>query len=212
MIKFEKTDVYGFEAAIRGARNPLDSHRRMDSSFVDGVHLGSNDLDLMKRLSKAGNDHAKYLRMIDVTVDITAPIYWWKEADQYKVGTTTNSYSTMHKIHSKPFTIHDFSFEHMTGEQANNLILETIKFLNKERDLFNSETDPFIKKKHWWNMIQGLPSSYNQKRTYHLDYQVLKNMYFARKDHKLDEWKGFCEWCLTLPYFKEICVDVYQTA
>lgn len=223
MIKLEQTEVFGWDAAIRGMRNPMNSWDKSDSrSFriIDEItdecigfeyYIGENDLKLMKNLSKAGNDHAKYLRMINVTVDITAPLYWWKEFDTYKVGTVANSCSTMHKIQAKEFTEEDFSLEHLGflpwGEGEYNFkasIYETIADLNIARELFLETKD----KRYWWQMIQLLPSSYNQKRTVQLNYQVLKNMYFARRHHKLDEWRIFCEWCESLPYFKELIIEV----
>ena len=222
MIKIENVDVYGWEAAIRGMRNPMNSWDKSDSKFYELVPthertfefedlvIGKNDLNLMKNLSKAGNDHGKFLRMINVTVDLTAPLYWWKEFDTYKVGTVANSCSTMHKIHAKEFTLDDFSHEHLVGVNGKNayygamLVLDlTIKILNEYRKDFLITKD----KKYWWQMIQLLPSSYNQKRTVQLNYQVLKSMDFARKDHKLDEWHTFCEWCESLPYFREICIQ-----
>jgi hypothetical protein len=156
----------------------------------------------MKNLSKAGNDHSKFLRMINVTIDITAPLYWWKEFDTYKVGTVANSCSTMHKIHEKEFTVNDFSREHLDLDSL-EMLEKLVKLLNKNRDFYIREGY----KEQWWQMIQMLPSSYNQKRTVQLNYQVLKSMYHARKNHKLDEWVEFCKWCETLPYFKEICVE-----
>jgi hypothetical protein len=165
----------------------------------------------MKSLSKAGSDHAKFLRMINVTVDITAPLYWWKEADTYAVGVVKNSCSTMHKIHAKEFTLDDFSCEHLSLASRDVLAL-TIAALNRYRmDFINfdkGQSGIIDKKTAWWQMIQLLPSSYNQKRTVQLNYQVLKSMYFARKNHKLDEWREFCTWVETLPYFKEVCIDV----
>lgn len=217
MLKIDNIDVSGWEAAIRGMRNPMNSWDKSDShgcymecgspcEYPLSYCVGQNDLKLMKSLSKAGNDHAKFLRMINVTVDITAPLYWWKEFDTYKVGTVANSCSTMHKIHAKEFTLDDFSHEHLQGMSLEVLEL-VIKELNARRNEYNwCNTDS--KKTHWWQMIQLLPSSYNQTRTVQLNYQVLKSMYFARKDHKLDEWRTLCDWMLTLPYFKEICVDV----
>ena len=208
MIKIDKVDVYGFEAAIRGMRNPMNSWDKSDSIFPKDDHpiiefaVGENDLRLMKNLSKAGSDHGKYLRMINVTCDITAPLYWWKEFDTYKVGTVANSCSTMHKIHAKEFEFDDFSCEHLDEE--------SLAILGDVIDTLNNNRTTFIKTKHkewWWQMIQLLPSSYNQKRTVQLNYQVLKTMYFARKNHKLDEWLEFCKWCETLPYFKEICLN-----
>lgn len=207
MIKIENVEVFGWEAAIRGMRNPMNSWDKSDSDFSflspEGIPcIGEADLKLMKSLSKAGSDHGKFLRMINVTLDITAPLYWWKEFDTYKVGTVTNSCSTMHKIHAKEFTLDDFSHEHLDLFNIEHLE-ELIKVLNSMRDEFLLD-----KNKHfWWQMIQLLPSSYNQKRTVQLNYQVLKTMYYARRNHKLDEWREFCAWCETLPYFKEICLN-----
>ena len=211
MIKLENTEVFGWEAAIRGMRNPMNSWNKSDSywtanskrPFTERFSIGENDLKLMKSLSKAGNDHAKFLRMINVTVDITAPFYWWKEFDTYKVGTVANSCSTMHKIHDRELALDDFSHEHLTPWNETvlkNLIVE----LNANSDRYLQTKE----KEDWWQMIQLLPSSYNQKRTVQLNYQVLKSMYFARKDHKLDEWHILCDWMLNLPYFKEVCIDV----
>ena len=200
MMDIKNTDVFGWEAAIRGMRNPLNSWAKSDSTFtMYDKFIGENDLKLMKSLSKAGNDHAKFLRMINVSCDITAPLYWWKEFDTYKVGTVANSCSTMHTIHKKEFEMSDFSREH--------LLTGSMFMLHQFVDLLNEARAEYLKTKdkvYWWQMIQLLPSSYNQKRTVQLNYQVLKNMYFARKAHKLDEWRTFCEWCETLPYFKEI--------
>lgn len=261
MINIENTETYGWEAAIRGMRNPMNSWDKSDSYnayfFEDDFQedkengiigpncrwkpfevtagctyrIGSNDLDLMKRLRNAGTDHRKFMRMITVYCDITAPLYWWKEFDTYKVGTVANSCSTMHKIHSKPFTLDDFSHEHVidffhdtdtsvymnvdgtynfdvspviTEESTNNEIFYgpigvlklQIKMLNKCQKLYLKTKD----KKYWWQMIQLLPSSYNQKRTVMLNYEVLANMYKSRKNHKLDEWREFCDWIEKLPY------------
>lgn len=241
MIKIEVTDVYGWEATIRGMRNPMNSWGKSDSEYkywcaclgpnekphyctVCGYDncspyigepdfvIGPNDLKLMQSLSKAGPDHGKFLRMIDVTCDITAPLYWWKEFDTYKVGTVANSCSTMHKIHDKEFTLDDFSHEHLDGFSM-EILKEVITALNIAREdyLENNharyEMMGVDRKFDWWQMIQLLPSSYNQKRTVQLNYQVLKSMYFARRNHKLDEWHDFCAWCETLPYFKEICIQ-----
>jgi hypothetical protein len=229
MIKIENVEVFGWQAAIRGMRNPMNSWDKSDSGVQEiyGIGyefvIGRNDLKLMKSLSNAGSDHAKFLRMINVTVDITAPLYWLKEFDTYKVGTVANSCSTMHKIHAKEFTMDDFSHEHLVpvndkgeidkdlimpikGSDANDswgLLGQVIWYLNYWRGKFLETKD----KKYWWQMIQMLPTSYNQKRTVQLNYQVLKSMYFARKNHKLDEWREFCDWILTLPYFKEIVLD-----
>lgn len=198
MIKIEKTEVVGWPAAIRGMRNPKNSWDKIDSNEE---HLGENDLRLMTTLSNAGNDHGKFLRMIHVQIDVVAPLYWWKEADQYKVGTVTDSCSTMHKIHAKEFTLDDFSFEHLNEDSGNHLV-DTIALLNKYRTRFNETKD----KDYWWQMIQLLPSSYNQRRTWDLNYAVLKNIYHARKAHKLDEWVDFCAWIKTLPYAEELII------
>ena len=224
MIKLEHTEVLGWDAAIRGMRNPMNSWDKSDSywglwedespinpSDEPYFFVGEADLKLMKSLSKAGDDHGKFLRMINVTLDITAPLYWWKEFDTYKVGTVANSCSTMHKIHAKEFTLDDFSHEHLThysqdGELWRDWLgdLEDLIYdLNFARCKYLETKD----KTYWWQMIQLLPSSYNQKRTVQLNYQVLKSMYFARKDHKLDEWREFCFWIETLPYFREICLE-----
>lgn len=231
MIKIENIDVYGWEPAIRGMRNSMNSWNKSDSGVcathgparcVDCVYtdchaddveigtkyiLGPNDLNLMTTLCNAGADHSKFMRMIVVYLDITAPLYWWKEFDTYKVGTVVNSCSTMHKIHAKEFTLDDFSFEHIGNKIStdvfNKCAEQIIDCLNEARLCFlDSEC-----KDWWWQMIQLLPSSYNQKRTVLLNYQVLKNMYFARKNHKLDEWRTFCEKVEKLPYFKEICIE-----
>lgn len=214
MIKLEHTEVFGWDAAVRGMRNPMNSWDKSDSYWTHiedaetletapfQFFMGENDLKLAKSLSKAGSDHGKFLRMINVTVDITAPLYWWKEFDTYKVGTVANSCSTMHKIHAKEFDLSDFSWEHLGKEELD--ILDTIIYsLNWNREKFIETKD----KRYWWNMIQLLPSSYEQKRTVQLNYQVLKSMYFARRHHKLDEWRKFCDWCESLPYFKELCIQ-----
>lgn len=197
MIEITKTDVYGWKAAIRGMRNPMNSWDKSDSYFgEDGdVAMGENDLNLMKNLVSAGSDHSKFMRMIYVSVDVNAPLYWWKEYDTYKVGTVANSCSTMHKIHEKEFTIDDFSHEHV-DMYAFNLFDMIIRNLNANREQYLETKD----KRYWWNMIQLLPSSYNQKRTLTLNYAVLRNMYKARRNHKLDEWHTFCDWIETLPY------------
>lgn len=206
MIKIEHAETYGWEAAMRGMRNPLNSWKKADSTFNDGnITLGENDIALAKSLAAAGNDHGKFLRMIGVSVDITAPLYWWKEFDTYKVGTVANSCSTMHKIQAKKFTLDDFSCDHLDKEEI-DIMESVILGLNWNRTKFKETSD----KTYWWHMIQLLPSSYNQKRTVTLNYAVLKNQYHARKNHKLDEWRTFCEWVETLPYFKEICIDVME--
>lgn len=205
MIRLERGCVMNFENAVRGARNPMNSWAKMDS-FYDGKGnyiLGENDLDLAKRLARAGSDHRKFLRMIFVSVDITAPLYWWKEFDTYKVGTVANSCSTMHKIHSKEFTREDFSCDRMdeTGLAALDAV---IAVLESERQKFLADKE---NRQPWHNMIQLLPTSYNQMRTVTLNYENLINIYYARRSHKLAEWHTLCDWILTLPYAKElICV------
>ena len=201
MIKFENTEVFGWEAAIRGMRNPLNSWHLSDTTFGLGedfsndMKIGEKDYDLMTRLRNAGTDHRKFMRMITVYVDITAPLYWWKEFDTYKVGTVANSCSTMHKIHAKAFTLDDFSHEHLT-DRSLRCLENTIYTLNMWRDYFVEDKA----KKDWWQMIQLLPSSYNQKRTVLMNYEVLANIYKSRKNHKLDEWHDFCRWIEALPY------------
>ena len=212
MIKIENVEVVGLKAAIRGMRNPMNSWDKSDSyslECTDAAHNSSNyivgekDLDLMRRLRKAGTDHRKFMRMITVYADVTAPLYWWKEYDTYKVGTVANSCSTMHKIQDKEFTIDDFSVEHLSdacdlsnGENPMKAMEQVIHCLNLCRYLYVKTKD----KAYWWQMIQLLPSSFNQKRTLMLNYEVLTNIYYARKNHKLDEWRDFCEWVKTLPY------------
>ena len=194
MIKIENVDVYGFEAAIRGARNPMNSWDRMDSCYNNGeFEIGENDYKLLKNLTIAGPEHRKWNRMITVTMDITAPLYWWKEYDTYKVGTVANSCSTMHKIQAKKFEMSDFSVEHL---RSLRVMHEVIDELNFYRDKFNKDK----KKEDWWEMIQLLPTSYNQKRTVHLNYEVLGTIYHQRRHHKLDEWHVFCDTIKTLPY------------
>lgn len=222
MIELENTEVVGWEAAIRGMRNPMNSWERSDSQlcksrdgFEDcrvGVHgscprgdegyfkedifcVGKNDFELMQRLARAGTDHRKFMRMIVVYVDVTAPRYWWAEADTYKVGTVANSCSTMHKIHTKELTPDDFSHEFFFGEEE--LVLERILYqLNYCREKFNATGN----KNWWWKIIQLLPQSYNQRRTLMLNYEVLANIYRARRNHKLTEWREFCRWIESLPY------------
>lgn len=252
MIKFENTEVMGWEHAIRGMRNPMNSWEKSDSKYCPGKNcdgcdlwdlyrtkcsqaycegdlvVGPNDLDLMKRLRNAGTDHRKFMRMITVYVDITAPLYWWKEFDTYKVGTVANSCSTMHKIADKEFTLEDFSTEHLFnrygdpsmnlnygGKHPIDMMNDLIRTLNHFRHWYLETKD----KKYWWQMIQLLPSSYNQKRTVMMNYEVLANIYKSRRNHKLDEWaetkltgdcpadmypnkftNGFCDWIKTLPY------------
>lgn len=197
MLKVENVDVYGWEAAIRGMRNPMNSWDKSDSVFAVGKYsIGENDLELMRRLSKAGPDDGKFLRMITVTLDIVAPLYWWKEFDTYKVGTVANSCSTMHKLTDKEFDPDDFSHEHLDLGWLYTMEGTVIPMLNRARKQFLRTKD----KRYWWQMIQLLPQSYNQRRTVQLNYAVLRNMYHARKEHKLDEWHDFCAWIETLPY------------
>lgn len=201
MIKIERSVVMNMENAMRGARNPMNSWQRSDSFYDEegNYRLGPNDLDLAKRLSRAGTDHRKYLRMIFISVDITAPIYWWKEYDTYKVGTVANSTSTMHKIHSKPFELADFSTDHMTPESL-EVMSRFVEYLERVRLKFMKTKD----KQDWYDLIQLLPSSYNQMRTLTFSYETAANIYRSRKDHKLAEWREMCEWIRTLPYAKEI--------
>lgn len=218
MIKIDMTDTYGWEVAVRGMRNPMNSWDKSDSHYcwkpqypgggcfgcelnsdhncrVDKYMVGAADLDLMKRLIKSGTDHSKFLRMIGVTCDLTAPLYWWKEYDTYKVGTVANSCSTMHKIHAKKFERSDFSTDHLIPRMKEVLDV-TIANLNACRGNYLATND----KQWWWQMIQLLPTSYNQKRTVQLNYAVLRNIYHSRKNHKLDEWHTFCHWIEGLPY------------
>ncbi|MFR3729074.1 hypothetical protein [Lacrimispora sp.] len=201
MLKCERSSVMNIENAIRGARNPMNSWDRMDSSYDEEGNyiLGPKDLGLARRLRKAGSDHRKYIRQIIVSVDITAPLYWWKEYDTYKVSTVANSTSTMHKIHSKPFERNDFSHDHMTEQTL--LFMDTVVAELEKIRLRYLETKS---KEDWYDMIQLLPSSYNQMRTCTLNYETLINMYFARKNHKLLEWHTFCSWIEGLPYAKEL--------
>lgn len=214
MLKIENTEVLGWDAAIRGMRNPLNSWEKSDSRFVrdpdygcfgvcpcaelvdcDCCHVGPNDLKLMNTLRNAGTDHRKFMRMITVYLDITAPLYWWKEFDTYKVGTVANSCSTMHKITDKPFELDDFSHEHL-GFQSVRVLKDTIKVMNDFREEFIKDHE----KENWWQLIQLLPSSYNQKRTVMLNYEVLANIYKSRRHHKLDEWHTLCDRIESLPY------------
>ena len=211
MIKIENIDVYGFETAIRGARNPMNSWDRMDSCYNNGeFEIGENDYKLLKNLTIAGPEHRKWNRMVTVTMDITAPLYWWKEYDTYKVGTVANSCSTMHKIQAKKFELNDFSHEHLLEGGLLHLH-DTIRLLNEAREIFNNFDyfEPKLKKAYsfevtkkdvWWQMIQLLPTSYNQKRTVHLNYEALGSIYHQRRHHKLDEWVEFCNIIKTLPY------------
>lgn len=201
MLTLKNTSVMNFENAIRGARNPMNSWGRMDShTEPDGSFVfGPNDLDLAIRLAKAGSDHRKYLRMVFVSVDVTAPLYWWKEYDTYKVATVANSTSTMHKIHSKPFSMDDFSCDHMTD--GTKKFMETVVAKLENIRLRFKETKS---KDDWYDMIQLLPSSYNQMRTCTFNYETLINIYRARKNHKLAEWHTFCDWIETLPYAEQL--------
>lgn len=201
MITLERTSVMNFENAIRGARNPMNSWNRMDSfTAEDGSFVfGPNDLDLARRLRKAGSDHRKFLRQVFVSADVTAPLYWWKEYDTYKVATVANSCSTMHKIASKSFSMDDFSCDHMSSETRT--FMETVVTRLESIRLRYLETKD---KQDWYDMIQLLPSSYNQMRTCSFNYETLINIYYARKDHKLAEWHTFCDWICTLPYAAEL--------
>ena len=227
MIKIKNTNVYGFEAAIRGMRNPWNSWEKSDSysTYIEDEHtlqrapfeffVGENDLTLMKKLVSAGTDHSKFMRMINVTCDITAPLYWWKEFDTYKVGTVRNSCSTMHTITNKEFELDDFSHEHLidTDREIHSKLLRLIPVttvlesviceLNYNREKYLETKD----KLYWWQIIQLLPSSYNQKATLMLNYEVLANIYHSRKNHRLDEWQEFCKWIETLPYSELITGD-----
>ena len=201
MIKIERTSVMNLDNAIRGARNPMNSWAKSDSYYDgDGNYVyGPADLEFGGRLCRAGGDHRKFIRQIFVSVDITAPLYWWKEFDTYKVGTVANSTSTMHKIHSKPFERDDFSHDRL-DEGGLKLLDGIIEYLEAEREKFNADkTD----RQSWHNMIQLLPSSYNQMRTVTMNYENLINMYYARKSHKLAEWHTYCDWIESLPYAKE---------
>ena len=200
MIRIEHTSVMNLENAIRGARNPLNSWDRMDSEYDDAGNyiLGENDLSLGVRLAKAGNDHRKFLRQIFVSVDVTAPLYWWKEYDTYKVGTVANSCSTMHKIHSKEFSREDFSCDRMS-ETALACLDNTIAVLEEQRQKYIETKE----RAYWDDMIQLLPSSYNQMRTCTLNYENLINIYYARRNHKLPEWHTYCDWIASLPYASE---------
>ena len=205
MLTVERDAVMNLENAIRGARNPLNSWARMDSAYDENGNyiLGANDLDLARRLARAGSDHRKYLRQIFVSVDITAPLYWWKEFDTYKVGTVANSCSTMHKIHAKAFDRNDFSHDRL-DEGGLAALDAVIAYLESERQKFVANKED---KQAWHNMIQMLPSSYNQMRTVTLNYENLINIYYARRFHKLAEWHTLCAWILSLPYAQElICI------
>lgn len=208
MLKVEDLDFSGLNTAIRSMRNPLNSWNKSDSKLIPvdmefrpgafKFEIGEKDLSLCKALIKAGNSDRKFLRMIHVSVNITAPLYWWKEMDQYKVGTVTDSCSTMHKIHSRDLTIEDFSTEHL-----NDLMKNTLKGIIELMNLYRKKFIETKDKENWWQIIQMLPSSYNQMRTWDGNYETLMSMYFQRRNHKLDEWHTFCDWILTLPYMKE---------
>ena len=229
MIKIEDVEVMGMRKAIKGMRNSMNSWDKSDSkecglrcitsdvSLDDitcnemcGGHLlrgytqiGKEDMKLCKRLIKAGSPDRKFMRMIHVQADVTAPIYWWKEYDTYKVGTTSNSCSTMHTIHNKELTLEDFSLNHLTSADGTTEMLHIIGFINDQIKSYNRENEAMFKKNYWWNIIQTLPSSFNQMRTIDLDYETLFSIYHQRKNHKLDEWKEFCKWIENLPYMKE---------
>ena len=211
MIKLENTVLASPEQMsfiIQGLRNPMNSWDKSDSKYndLDEYKIGANDLGLMKRLAMAGTDHRKFMRMMPVYVRITAPFYWWKEFDTYKVGTVANSCSTMHKIHDKEFTMEDFSTEHLMEQEVDIMQNVIIKQLNRARKSYKAVKEDTLSdydhssKDYWWQMIQLLPSSYNQKRTVMLNYEVLANIYKSRKNHKLDEWHTFCDWVEELPY------------
>lgn len=207
MITIERTSVMNFENAIRGARNPMNSWNRMDSFYDEQGNfiMGPNDLNLAQRLARAGSDHRKFIRQIFVSVDFTAPLYWWKEYDTYKVATVANSTSTMHKIASKPFTLDDFSHERM-NTQAQEALTHTVSVLEDLRKDYLETKD----KETWYSMIQLLPSSYHQMRTCTLNYETLMNIYYARRNHKLDEWHTVCDWIASLPYAKELILAVEE--
>ena len=221
MIEFENVEVFGWEAAIRGMRNPLNSWDKSDSWYgckcgdygkteskycdehctADCTFcIGPNDLDLMKKLIAAGSDHSKFMRMINVTVDITAPLYWWAEYDTYKVGTVRNSCSKMHKIHSKEITLDDFSFEDFEVEDGEIFLSDCFTNVVADCEMLRKKFVETGDKKYWLGLIQLLPESYNQRATVQLNYVILRNMYHSRKNHKLDEWRAFCNWIESLPY------------
>lgn len=202
MLKVERGVVMNMENALRGARNPMNSWDRMDSAYDEAGNyvLGPNDLGLLSRLARAGGDHRKFMRQIFVSVDITAPLYWWKEFDTYKVGTVANSCSTMHKIHAKPFSRDDFSYDRL-DEGGLRMLDSIISYLEMERSRFVENKED---RRSWHNMIQILPTSYNQMRTVTLNYENLINIYYARRNHKLAEWHTLCDWIMTLPYAEEL--------
>lgn len=216
MIKIEDVDVFGFRKAIKGMRNAMnswdksDSYFQMQCSFYAGCeeteycnYIGEKDMELAKRLIKAGSSDRKFMRMIHVQADVIAPLYWWKEYDTYKVGTTANSCSTMHTIHKKELTLEDFSLNHLTSADGTTEMLHIIDFINDQIKSYNRENEAMFKKNYWWNIIQTLPSSFNQMRTIDIDYETLFSIYHQRKNHKLDEWVTFCKWIENLPYMKD---------
>ena len=213
MLKIENVEVYGFESAIRGLRNPMNSWDKSDSCFNKRdseaqfySDVGENDLALMQSLVKAGSDHSKFMRMINVTCDITAPLYWWKEFDTYKVGTVRNSCSTMHKIHEKEFTLDDFSIDdfYFEDDKCGMYLSDMFKNVVADCEFLRKNFVETGDKKYWRGLIQLLPESYNQRATVQLNYAVLRNMYHSRKNHKLDEWVEFCKWVESLTYAKEL--------
>lgn len=218
MIDIINVYVTGFESAVRGMRNPMNSWKESDSGYepcCESYMIGAKDLSLMKKLVSAGTDHSKFMRFITVSADITAPLYWWKEFDTYKVGTVRNSCSTMHRIHSKTFSTEDFSHEHLS-ESGIDLLNRIIDLLNENRRIYvhgkknNNDEKKSVSaknKNYWWQMIQLLPSSYNQRATVMVNYEVLRNIYHARKEHKLDEWKNFCKRIKDLPYSELITMQ-----
>lgn len=212
MIEVNTLGIYGTECAIYGMRNPMNSWSKSDTEVQgENVSIGSNDLSLMKKLSGAGPVHGKFMRMIIVYADINAPLYWWKEFDTYKVGTVRNSCSTMHKIMSKPFNLEDFSYDHLDHE-AISLLDTVIEYLNRQRRIYMNGNEFYLPndKKVWYRVIQTLPSSYNQKATVMMNYEVLRNMYHYRKNHKLEEWRSFCSWVDTLPYAEDLITPEVQ--
>ena len=217
MIKIENTEIVGWEAAIRGMRNPMNSWDKSDSRYsclcmddkrdcpAEPYIVGPSDLALMKKLSKAGTDHAKFLRFITVTADITAPMFWWFEYDTYKIGTVKNSCSKMHRIHVKPFNYDDFSHEGI--DECGDFVKDVFKVIIEQCEVLRKKFNATQEKKYWRALIEMLPESYNMRAMVFTNYQVLKTMYHARKNHKLDEWHDFCRWCEELPYFKEVCLE-----
>lgn len=217
MIKLEKEKIVGLEEAIRGMRNPMNSWERSDSeevmtetpeqlSLITEYRIGQNDHDLMMKLAEAGSVHAKYRRMIVVYVDIAAPLYWWKEFDTYKVGTVANSTSTMHTLHKRDLTIDDFSTDQLFYDEICHLE-DLISVINGDRQMYVDSNEEYLKKKYWYNMIQLLPSSFNQMRTVQMNYEVLANIYPTRRLHKLYEWQDFCDWITLLPYSRLITLE-----